>query len=120
MRSLLVVLIVLVATPLFAHSPKSVDLSYDAETGILSIEIAHSVNAASKHYIHKVVVEVNGEKHVEQNFTMQTNNEQQHAIYKIIDVEEGDKIAATAYCNISGRKKGELEVTLKKYEELTE
>lgn len=120
MRSLLAILVVLVATPLLAHPPKSVDLDYDAETGILSIEIVHSVHAASKHYVNKVVVEVNGKKHVEQNFKRQTDMEQQHAMYKIIDVEEGDKITATAYCNISGRKKGELEVTLKKDEELIE
>jgi len=120
MRSLLVVFMVLIATPLFAHPPKSVDLDYDAETGILSIEIAHSVNVASKHYIHKVVVEVNGKKHVEQNFKRQTDNEQQHAIYKLIDVEGGDKITVTAYCSISGRRKGELEVTFKKDEEINE
>lgn len=120
MRSLLVILVVLVATPLLAHPPKSVDLDYDAETGILSVEVTHGVNDASKHYINKVVVELNGKKHVEQYFKRQADGVKQHAIYKMIDVDEGDVIAVIAYCNISGRKKGDIEVTLKKDEEITE
>ena len=114
------ILIWLIAAPLHAHPPKSVDLDYDAETGILSIEIAHSVNAPLKHFINKVVVELNGKKHVEQYFAKQIDGEKQHAIYKIIDAGEGDLITVIAYCSISGRKKGELEVALKKDEELTE
>jgi desulfoferrodoxin (superoxide reductase-like protein) len=120
MRAFIIALMMLIATPLTAHPPKSVDLDYDGETGLLSVEIGHSVNAASKHYVNKVVVELNGKKHVEQYFNKQIDGEMQQAIYKIIDAAEGDMITVTAYCNISGRRKGELEVTLKKDEELTE
>lgn len=120
MKAFIIVLIMLIATPLTAHSPKSVNLDYDGETGLLSVEISHSVRDASKHYVSRVVVELNGKKLVEQHFNRQIDGEMQQAIYKIIDATEGDMVTVTAYCNISGKKKGELEVTLKKNEELTE
>lgn len=109
--------LLVMAVPLVAHSPKGVDLDYDAETGVLSVEIAHSVNNASKHYIYKVVVELNGKRIVEQKFKSQTDEEIQQVLYKIIDAKEGDKISITAYCNISGKKKGELEVTAQEGDE---
>jgi desulfoferrodoxin (superoxide reductase-like protein) len=105
------------AMPLVAHPPKGVDLDFDSETGVLSVEMTHSVNDASKHYVKKVTVELNGKKIIEQTFRSQLDEERQQVLYKIIDAKEGDKISVTAYCNISGKKKGELEVTSQESDE---
>lgn len=114
-----IVALVLLAVPLMAHSPKSLELDYDADTGVLNISITHSVNDASKHYVNKVIVELNGKKIVEQKFRSQTDEEEQQVLYSIIDAKEGDKINVTAYCNISGKKKGELIITAPEGEEGT-
>lgn len=107
----LIITLVLLAVPLLAHTPKSVDLEYDSETGILNASIIHSVNNASKHYVNKIIVELNGKKIIEQTFKRQVDDEVQMVMYKIIDAKESDKIKVTAYCNISGKKNGELIVT---------
>jgi desulfoferrodoxin (superoxide reductase-like protein) len=105
-----IITLVLLTVPLLAHTPKSVDLEYDSETGILNVAITHSVNNASKHYVYKVIVELNGKEIIEQKFKRQTDDELQEVVYKVIDAKEGDKIAVTAYCNISGKKKASLEI----------
>ncbi|MCK4940566.1 hypothetical protein KAS45_00595 [candidate division WOR-3 bacterium] len=115
---MLIVALVLLAVPLLAHSPKGLQLEYDA--GILNISVIHSVNDASKHYVNKVIVELNGKKIVEQKFRSQTDEEEQQVLYSIIDAKEGDKINVTAYCNISGKKKGELIITVPEAEEGTQ
>lgn len=119
MKRLLTVLVLLVV-PLVAHSPKSPVLEYEVETGVLNVSITHSVNNASKHYVNKVVVELNGKKIIEQKFRSQTDEEEQRIIYSIIDAKVGDKISVTAFCNISGKKKGELIISLPEGDEGSE
>ena len=106
----IIIALVLCAVPLVAHSPKSVDVEFDSETRILNVAVTHSVSNASKHYVNKVIVELNGKKVIEQKFSSQTNEEEQHVLYSIHDAKEGDKIKVTAYCNISGKKNTELTV----------
>ncbi len=119
MKKILVVLVLLVV-PLVAHSPKSPELEYDVEAGLLNVSITHSVNNASKHYVNKVVVELNGKKIIEQKFRSQTSEDEQKVMYTIIDAKVGDKISVTAFCNISGKKKGELTISLPEAEEGSE
>jgi desulfoferrodoxin (superoxide reductase-like protein) len=113
-------LTVLVALPLFAHPPKGLEMTYDYESNILSVEIAHSVNDAAKHFIKKVVVELNGKKIIEQTFKRQVDGETQQVMYKVIDGIEGDKITVTAYCNISGKKKADLTITMPSSDEASD
>jgi desulfoferrodoxin (superoxide reductase-like protein) len=120
MKASVTALIMLVAVPLFAHPPKNVSLEYDNDTKVLSVMIEHSVKDPSKHYVKEVVVEVNGKKQVEQTFTRQADGEQHDVVYKIIDVDEGDKITVVAYCNISGKKKSELIISANHPGEKTE
>lgn len=109
MKALILALVLL--TPLVAHPPSNIELEYDPETGILSVEVAHGVSDASKHYVNEVEVELNGVKLIEQSFRTQVDGEKQHAVYKVIDARVGDKFTVEAYCNISGKKKAQLEVT---------
>jgi desulfoferrodoxin (superoxide reductase-like protein) len=110
MKTLCIVLALMIAVPLFAHPPKTVDLEYDPDSSVLTVNITHNVKDATKHFIYKVVVELNGDKIIEQTFKRQVDNDMQKAIYEIIDASQGDKIAVTAYCNISGKKMVELVV----------
>ena len=106
----LIIALVLVSVPLLAHSPSSVEAEFDPETRILNLEINHPVNNPTRHYVSKVIVELNGKKIIEQKFGSQTDEEEQDVLYSIHDAKTGDKIKVTAYCNISGKKSSELVV----------
>ncbi|UCD05461.1 MAG: hypothetical protein JSV98_10195 [candidate division WOR-3 bacterium] len=120
MKASVTALLILVTVPLFAHPPKNVTLEYDYDTKILGVVIQHSVNNISKHYVNKVVVELNGKKQIEQTFNRQMDGEKHEVLYKIVDADEGDKLTVIGYCNISGRKKSELIVSAEQPEEKTE
>lgn len=111
MKALVTALLLFVAVPLFAHPPKNVTIQYDGDTQILSAVIEHSVKDASKHYVMKVVVEVNGKKQIEQTFKRQMDGEQHEVVYKLVDANDGDKVTVIGYCNISGKKKSELVIS---------
>ena len=120
MKATVTAFLILVTVPLFAHPPKNITLEYDNDAKILNVVIQHSVSNASKHYVNKVVVEVNGKKQIEQTFTRQMDGEKHEVLYKIVDVDEGDKLTVTGYCNIAGRKKSELIISAEQPEEKTE
>jgi desulfoferrodoxin (superoxide reductase-like protein) len=94
-----------------AHPPSTVTLTYDAETAVLNVEIAHSVKKVTQHFVDRVVVELNHVEIIEQKFNIQGNEKTQEATYIIPGVHAGDTLTVTAYCNISGKKIGTLEVT---------
>lgn len=109
-----------IALPLLAHPPKGLELAFDFDSRILTAQIMHSVKDASKHYIYKVIVDLDGKKIIEQTFKKQVDDGLQQVTYKVIDAHEGSKITVTAYCNISGKKSAELVVTQTKAKEATE
>lgn len=101
---------VLCMLPLLAHPPKGVELDFDSETAVLNVLVTHGVNDASRHYISKLIVELNGKKIIEQKFRSQINGEEQRVHYSIHDAREGDKIKVTAFCNVSGKRSSEIAV----------
>ncbi|MBE0432083.1 hypothetical protein IBX73_01305 [candidate division WOR-3 bacterium] len=113
----IVILALMLLSPLVAHPPKSIELEYDIGTGILTVEVVHGVSDASKHYVNEVEVELNGTKLIEQSFRSQIDKEKQQVFYKVIDAKVGDKFTVEAYCNISGKRKAQLEVTTTKSSE---
>ncbi len=110
----------LLTIPVFAHPPKGIELAFESETKVFRMNIAHVVDDPSRHYIEKVVVELNGEEIITQTFKTQTDKKTQEIMYVIVDAQEGDKIAVTAYCNISGKKTETLDVTLMQMPEVKE
>jgi len=108
----LVLILFLSINSFFAHPPSGLELEFDPIEHILTIVILHPVKDFSKHYIYKITVELNEKEIIRQEFKIQSNKEEQEAIYMIIDAKEGDKITVTAYCNISGKKKETLEIGL--------
>ncbi len=96
------------------HPPSAIDLQFDEEQKVLTVEINHSVNNSAKHYINKVSVKLNRQPIIEQKFARQIDNKQQVAVYKIIDAEPGDTVEITAFCNVSGKIRQEIIVGEKK------
>ena len=97
------------ASGALANPPDSLRMNLDS-TGLLTVQVFHLVKDPAKHYITKVVVELNGKTIIQQSLSSQTDNKVQELIYKIIDAKVKDKIAVTANCNITGKKKDILTV----------
>jgi len=110
----------LLVMPVFAHPPKGIELVFESNTKVLRVNISHFVDDPAKHYIEKVVVELNGEEIITQTFKMQTDKQTQEIMYVVVGAQEGDKIAVTAYCNISGKKKETMDVILLEKPEVEE
>jgi desulfoferrodoxin (superoxide reductase-like protein) len=111
MKKIMIALVLCTLT-LLAHPPGSVELEFDSESKLLNVLVPHSVNDASRHYITKLIVDLNGKKVVEQKFRSQTDDGEQRVLYTIHDATEGDKIKVTAFCNISGKRSSEITVTV--------
>jgi len=94
----------------FAHMPSAVELELDNDTKVLTVHVTHPVSKLDKHYVEKVVVELNDKEIVTQTFRSQKDGEGQEAMYIIIDANVGDTIAVTGYCSVSGKKKASLTV----------
>lgn len=101
---LIVFFSMLTAVICFAHPPAALEFAYDPDSSILHVTIGHRVNDAAKHYVRKLVVELDGKEIIVQTFRRQDDGGTQRVMYRVIDVHEGDRVKVTAYCNISGRK----------------
>jgi|GEM_PF-701726 len=92
------------------HAPDKLDLNYDLESRTLEVSISHQVKDAAKHHVDRVLVELNGNKVIEQSLVAQESLERQTVIYRITDASVGDTLTVTAECNISGRKTAMLKI----------
>lgn len=95
-------------TPAFGHPPGNIDLEFDVEEHLLRVVAYHTVGDSTKHYVGRIIVELNDKIIVEQQVESQVSSAIQEVIYKIIDVRPGDEIMVTARCNISGRGKAAM------------
>ncbi|MGD8978683.1 MAG: hypothetical protein PVH23_01265 [candidate division WOR-3 bacterium] len=111
MKKIMIALVLCTLT-LLAHPPGGVEVEFDPESKVLNILVPHSVNDASRHYISKLIVDLNGKKIVEQRFRSQIDDDEQRVLYSIHDATEGDKIKVTAFCNISGKRSSEITVAI--------
>ena len=92
------------------HPPDGVELVFNTTENVLQVTVRHNVKDLGTHYVDQIVVELNGEKIIEQSFKSQSDSRLQMVEYRIIDAEPGDEILVTARCNISGRKKVKITV----------
>ena len=95
---------------LTAHPASQVDLSFDKETSLLTVDFMHKVSDADDHYIFEVIVYLNKEEIITQMVEKQDTNEGGSLVYKIIDAKVGDTLRVKTNCNKSGKKSGELEI----------
>ncbi len=87
---------------LTGHPPGDIEISFDPETSMLTVEIRHAVGNPSSHYVKELTLYLEGEAAVVQNFNSQLNREKQKAAYYLL-LEEGDEIEVRAVCSISGQ-----------------
>jgi hypothetical protein len=97
-------------TPVRGHPPAKIDMHFDLTAKVLSVSASHAVSDSTRHYVDRVVVKLNGDEIIEQEFRSQSDNHVQIVEYMIIDAKVGDEIEVTAGCNISGRIKRTLVV----------
>ncbi|MEF8847739.1 MAG: hypothetical protein V5A68_01230, partial [Candidatus Thermoplasmatota archaeon] len=94
-----IVVMSLAATNVSAHPPQDMDLTYDKDSNVLEVSIAHSVPPAG-HYVNRLVITKNDVQVIEEEYSSQTSDEFTKSF--TIDAEIGDEITVTAYCNIQG------------------
>lgn len=99
--SFLVVVILIQGTPVNAHTPSSMNLSYDFASQELTIVVTHNVPDVNSHYIIQVNVEKNSIDFLTRDYTSQNTTSQMSAIYSIPAVH-GDLLEVSAICSISG------------------
>lgn len=92
-----------------AHSPASVDLSYDQEGQVLKVKIKHITQAIRKHYIRKIEVRKNDEEHDVYLFHWQKDNSLIEEEFKI-KAEVGDVLNVKVTCKKGGSKMASLTV----------
>jgi desulfoferrodoxin (superoxide reductase-like protein) len=92
----------------FSHSPSNIDIEVKGKS--VEVRVSHSVSDYTTHYVKKIEVRLNNKKIIEQNFSMQTNNNVQGAIYNIPSLKKEDTLAVYAYCSRYGDISKEIKV----------
>ena len=100
--SSLVIMILIQGTPVNAHSPNSMDLSYDYVSQDLTVEVSHSVSDVNSHYIYQVVIEKNSVEVLTRDYSTQNSTSGMSATYSIA-AAHGDVLRVTAKCSQSGQ-----------------
>ncbi|MDA3812632.1 MAG: hypothetical protein PF570_00095 [Candidatus Cloacimonetes bacterium] len=104
MKYVLLVICLIGSSLLLAHPASEVNLEFDQETSILTVNFDHKVKDAEKHFIFEVIVYLNKEDIIEQKLAKQDNIENGSLVYKIIDAKSGDTIKVRTNCNKTGKK----------------
>ena len=96
---------------LSAHPPKSIDLSYDGETAVLTVKVWHKVDNPENHFIKKIAVFLGDEQIAEKTYERQQTAGYQEEIFVFLDkpLKKGDLVKVQAACSISGKKTANLE-----------
>ncbi len=105
MKKLLIIgVLFIMMSSLFAHSAKDVTATYDKETKLLKVDYVHKVSDEAKHYIVKVIVEVNKKEIITQLLSKQESADGGELIYRIPDLKIGDEVRVITECNKTGKK----------------
>jgi hypothetical protein len=96
---------------LSAHPPKSIDLSYDAETAVLTVKVWHKVSNPENHFIKKIAVFLGDEPIAEKTYARQQTDGYQEDIFVFVEnpLKKGDAVKVQAVCSLSGKKTVNLE-----------
>lgn len=84
-----------------AHSPSSMDISYDDIESVLTLEITHQVADPTTHYVNRISVRLNNEERIVEEYTSQPTSSTFQYTYDL-EAVEGDELFAAATCNQGG------------------
>src|SRR4030042_2005367 len=96
------IIMLFVFSPVFAHAPKSIDITVSEKN--ISVSISHPVSNPQNHYVKRVEVTLNDQKIIEQTFSLQEGNSQE-LIYRIPSLKISDTVTVEAFCNMAGSQK---------------
>lgn len=88
----------------FAHTAKAIRPEFNIQTRILKVQIIHTTTAPQIHHIYKVKTTVEGKKVKEELLPAQKNSTEAVYTTQLRNVDPGDVINITAYCNRGGAK----------------
>jgi desulfoferrodoxin (superoxide reductase-like protein) len=93
----------------YADAPKDVTIKYDSNSQTLTVTITHKSSFPSFHHIKNVEVKKNSALVNSNNYDTQPKEVPFTYTYKVA-AALGDKLEATATCNLSGSKTATLSV----------
>jgi hypothetical protein len=106
------IFIVFSVSVFFADPPKNVDLSYDLNSKVLTVDVKHPVNASDikVHYIKLLNVSVNGKSI--NKIVLKGPQQSVAGIIETfpIELKSGDKVSVMAECSLMGQKTGKLTI----------
>jgi len=103
----LVILLIMFCGITFAHPPSGINLDFDLEKKVVSVELSHGVKSED-HYIYYVEVSLNGKVIIKQESSKQFDENVQKYMFLIPELKENDKISITGKCNKFGSLKREF------------
>lgn len=96
---MLCAVLLFMCSPAAAHPPGEVRLS--CSSGTLKVDVAHSVNDPTKHYVYKIVVYVDGNIAAQKEYTSQMSSDAASDTFDL-GVAPGKNIKVEAFCVIMG------------------
>lgn len=111
MAKAILIILLFSALLLNAHPPKSIELSYDAETAALNVKVQHKVSDQDRHFINRISVYSGKELLAEKTYERQDTAAAQEEIFLFLDkpLAKGTAVKVTAVCSVSGEKSADLE-----------
>ena len=103
----LVISLCLQGFPVSAHEPIVQSISFRYASNELTVEVTHSVDNVSTHYIKQIVVEKNSVVVLTRDYTRQNTTSGMSAVF-IVEAGIGDILEVTAKCSISGEASQDL------------
>ncbi len=98
------VFVLFAAGTALATPPDRIRLSFSDSSSTLTIAVHHPTFAAGAHHIAKIAVRLNDSLVVVQQFSGQTNNQEQDTQCVIPGAKPGDRLTVTAICSIFGKR----------------
>ena len=97
------------ASPVFAHPPTDLKLSYTLETQTLRIEMTHTTSNMVKHYIRRLEISKNGEEPLAITIPKQTTPSG-HTEELVFPAKPKDTISVKAYSTEGGIASAEIKI----------
>lgn len=111
-RYLVILCMLFVAMPCalaYAHPPEKVTLSFNQETGALSVEVIHPVSNPSTHFINRIEILQNGEM-IKDEEPPRQDTRMLTVVYSLPELKPGDIIKVTAFCSRFGERSEEIKI----------
>jgi hypothetical protein len=106
---LTVVFLMASRTVVLAHPPKEVSLGWNP-SGVLTLNVAHSVDNPEKHYIYKVVVYADNKMIATKDYKAQTSADGLADAFSLGALSGGTNLKVEVFCVIMGSALGSMVV----------